>query len=359
MLTAGGANVRLAGFRRTAASPGQIEGCDVVDLGQTRDGALLGRIGSVAMAGLNLHRLEPMMRDSQVVLARNLEMLSVAARARRRHAPSAPLIYECLDIHRLLLGEALPSRLLRMIENRLVRDVDLILTSSPRFVSEYFSSRHFDRPITVLENKVLLLDREVERQSSPRGGPPWKIGWFGMLRCRRSLEILSAAATALDGLLEVTIAGHPSPKEFPDFEAQVAACPHLNFVGSYRFDDLAKLYGDVHFSWAVDFFEQGLNSSWLLPNRVYESTFFGAIPIALQEVETARWLQQRNIGAIIEGDPVQSLCHLIRHLTEARYAALAAALRDVPDADLAATRQSCGDLLKSFETLGDLGRVGV
>jgi succinoglycan biosynthesis protein ExoL len=359
MLTAGGAKVQLAGFRRTAAAPDAIAGCELVDLGQTRDGALLARIGSVAAAGLNLGRLEQLIRGSQVVLARNLEMLYVAAKARRRYAPSAPLLYECLDIHRLLLGEALPSRLLRAAEKWLMRDVDLILTSSPRFVSEYFGPRGFDRPITILENKVLLLDREMERQMSRPSGPPWKIGWFGMIRCRRSLEILSAAAQAMNGLLEVRIAGRASPKEFPDFEAQVAAYPHLSFRGPYRFEDLPKLYGEVHFSWAVDFFEEGLNSSWLLPNRVYESSFFGAIPIALRGVETASWLQQRDIGAILDGDPAVSLCEFIRGLTATRYGALSAALRSVPSPDLAATRQSCGELLKSFETLKGLARAGV
>ncbi|MET0866635.1 MAG: glycosyl transferase family 1 [Pseudorhodoplanes sp.] len=359
MLTAGGADVQLAGFRRTATIPREIAACKVVDLGQTRDGALLARIGSVASAGLNLHRLEQMVRDSDVVLARNLEMLYVAAKARRRYAPSASLAYECLDIHRLLLGESLPSRLLRVMEKRLMSDVDLILTSSPRFVSEYFDPRGFDRPVTILENKVFLLDSKIDRQMSPPGGPPWRIGWFGMIRCRRSFEILSEATRALNGLLEVKIAGRPSPQEFPDFEAQVAANPYLSFSGPYRFDDLPKLYGDVHFSWAADFFEQGLNSAWLLPNRVYESSFFGAIPIAIEGVETASWLQRRGIGTILDGDPATSLGEFIRHLTEARYRTLGAALRNVPTPDLAATPQSCGELLKSFESLRGLAQAGV
>jgi hypothetical protein len=115
----------------------------------------------------------------------------------------------------------------------------------------------------------------------------------------------------------------------------------------------------VHFSWAVDVFEQGLNSAWLLPNRVYESSFFGAIPIAIEGVETASWLQQRGIGTILAGDPATSLSEFIRHLTDARYLTLGAALRNVPTPDLAATRQSCGELLKSFESLRGFAQAGV
>src|SRR5438477_315544 len=121
----------------------------------------------IASVALRLKRLQNIVRGCQVVLARNLEMLFLAAKARRRYAPSAALVFECLDIHRLLLRNSFSSRLLRSIETRLVRDVDLILTSSPRFVSEYFKPRNFNRPIKILENKVLLSDYGIGRVSQP------------------------------------------------------------------------------------------------------------------------------------------------------------------------------------------------
>ena len=146
-------------------------------------------------------------------------MLLLAARARRRYLPNAPLIFECLDIHRLLLRSNLAGQLLRTIETRLVQQVDLILTSSPRFVREYFEPRNLNRQIRILENKILLPDQSFDRSFQPPrpAGPPWQIGWFGMLRCRRSFEILSSVARESDGRLQVVIAGRPSPKEFPNF----------------------------------------------------------------------------------------------------------------------------------------------
>jgi succinoglycan biosynthesis protein ExoL len=77
------------------------------------------------------------------------------------------LVFECPDIHRMLLGRNLSGRLLRSIETSLMSDVDLILTSSPRFISEYFNPRNFNRPIRILENKVLLPDPEISRPSQP------------------------------------------------------------------------------------------------------------------------------------------------------------------------------------------------
>ena len=78
-----------------------------------------------------------------------------------------------------------------------------------------------------------------------------------MLRCQRSFEILSSVARDSDGKLEVIIAGRPYLKVFPDFKRLVARAPHVRFMGPYRFDEMPALYRDVHFSWNVDFFEQG------------------------------------------------------------------------------------------------------
>ena len=132
----------------------------------------------------------------------------------------------------------------------------------------------------------------------------------------------------------------------------------MTFTGPYRFDELAKLYGDVHFSWAVDFFEQGMNSSWLLPNRIYESSFFGSVPIAVEGVETARWLAEKQIGVILNGRPETSLRNFFRSLTDRRYGELAGALHDVPPTELVELKESCHQLLESLEKLNVAARAG-
>lgn len=360
MLKAGGAQVKIAGFTRVAVPPNHIEGCEAVSLGRTRDGHLLERIGSVALAAIRLKRLKGVLDGCQLVLARNLEMLLLASMARRRYAADAALVFECLDIHRLLLRDSQPGRLLRAMESRLVKGTDLILTSSPRFVSEYFRPRNLAAPIRIIENKVLLPDfGSVPPAPSPRrNGPPWKIGWFGMLRCRRSFDILASVARQCGGGLEVVIAGRPSPNEFPDFEGLVARSPHVRFTGPYRFDDLPALYDSVHFCWAVDYFEKGLNSSWLLPNRIYESAFFGAVPIAAEGVETARWLAEKHIGLTLNGEPEAALRAIVTAMTEGHYQELSDALKRIPTTELADTENTCRQLVEDLAELHASSRQG-
>jgi succinoglycan biosynthesis protein ExoL len=147
-----------------------------------------------------------------VVIARNLETLALAGAAGSIFGRDIPVVYECLDIHRLLLGTSAPARLLQAIEARMLARVDLVLTSSPAFERDYFRHRPTLRaPVMLLENKLLVLDGEAPKPSDPAAGPPWVIAWFGMLRCARTFDILAALATKHEGRIQVHIAGRPSP----------------------------------------------------------------------------------------------------------------------------------------------------
>ena len=122
MLRLGGAKVSVAGFRRGAISTTALAG-PVRDLGQTEDARLLSRSISVATTLARIASLKETVSGADVVMARNLEMLAVASRARAMYAPNATLIYECLDIHRLLLSKGAAGKFLRAIEDLLWRDV--------------------------------------------------------------------------------------------------------------------------------------------------------------------------------------------------------------------------------------------
>ena len=179
-----------------------------------------------------------------------------------------------------------------------------------------------------------------------------------MLRCRRSFDILASVARQCGGDVEVVIAGRPSPNEFSDFEGLVARSPHVTFTGPYRFDDLPALYNGVHFCWAVDYFEKGLNSSWLLPNRIYESAFFGAVPIAAAGVETARWLADKHIGLALNGDPEAALSAVVTSMTGEYYRQLSDALKRIPTTELADTASSCRQLIEDLAKLNTSSRQG-
>jgi len=152
-----------------------------------------------------------------------------------------------------------------------------------------------------------------------------------VLRCRRSLELLADLARKLPDQIIVELRGRPALSAIPDFEALVAAAPGLRFLGPYdRRHDLADIYRTVHFTWAIDFYEDGANSQWLLPNRLYEGGLHGAIPIALASVETGRWLKSHKAGVLL-AEPLDSdLLDYFSALQPPAYAAATASLSAIP-----------------------------
>jgi succinoglycan biosynthesis protein ExoL len=306
MLKAGGAEVTVAGFLRDENRLANEPGIRLVVLGETADGRLGQRMAAVLKARLSLSRLLAGISRPDVILARNLETLALAGAASSLFGANVPVVYECLDIHRLLLDKGAKGMALRAAEGAFGRSARLLITSSPAFVDHYFKPlSHLDLPVMLLENKVLELvppeNPEPPQMRPPAPGTPWRIGWFGAIRCQKSFALLSRFAQVMKGNVEIVIRGRVSPKEFPDFEAMVAAAPHVSFHGTYRNpEDLASIYREVQFVWAIDFFEEGLNSEWLLPNRLYEGALHGAVPIALSSTETGRFLARRGLGLLLQ-----------------------------------------------------------
>jgi hypothetical protein len=354
MLRRGGAEPTVLGFRRTPEPPADIDGAPAFDLGRTFDGRLGRRALSVARQALAVPGLGRRLEGADVIMARSLEMLVPAALARALHRPRARLVYECLDIHRLMVSPGWPGRLLRAAERAALGACQLLVLSSDAYRRAYFEP-HQDlggalrTPTLLVENRLLEPDGGGADDGPPPRppGPPWRIGWFGMLRCRRSFETLKALAAALPGVIEVVIAGRPSPREFPDFAAEAAAAPGVTFAGPYGAQDLERLYGQVHFAWAIDHFEEGANSAWLLPNRIYESGRYAAAPIALKGVETGRWLEERGLGLLVD-DPARELPAILGRLSQDAYAALEARSRGAPRNWFTAGDRDCHDLVQAL-----------
>lgn len=326
MLQAGGAEVTLAGFRRADDLASDVEALKPVDLGRTADGRFAQRLLAVAKAAASLGSRLKGVSKPDVIIGRNLEMLALARRANALFSGDVPIVYECLDIHRLLLGQNGVSRAMRGVERSFGRDVSLLMTSSPAYVREYFQRfGQIGAPVVLLHNKVLELtgSAAAQPQATPRPeGEPWTIGWFGALRCRKSLELLAGFTRRMQGRFEVVLRGRPAYREFPDFDGFVSDEPFMRFEGAYRNpEDLAAIYGAVHFSWVIDFFEEGLNSQWLLPNRLYESSLHGAVPIAMRGTETARFLAERHMGMLLDEASVEALSALLGAITPGEYAA--------------------------------------
>ncbi|HVV66182.1 MAG TPA: glycosyl transferase family 1 [Rhizomicrobium sp.] len=347
MLQAGGLEVAPIGFWRGSSAPARIEGAPVSPLARTYDSRLFHRALTTIWSAANAARLASAAPDADLILARNLEMLALAVASRRARAREVPIVYEALDIHAAMLSRRLLGRSLRLVEHALLRHTDLLITSSPWFVKNYFEPVHLSRhptPSVVIENKLLDLGRRLGRgdASTLQPGPPWRIGWFGVIRCRRSFEALRDLARRRPDLARIVLHGRPSEPVFPDFAREIADAG-FEFGGTYARGDLGRLYQSVHFNWTIDWYEEGGNSDWLLPNRLYEGSAFGTTPIALRRTATGRRLEALGIGALMD-DPAAELEAFLDALTPERHEAMRLAARKVPRGAFIADLSDCDRL---------------
>ncbi|WP_186767027.1 glycosyl transferase family 1 [Devosia ginsengisoli] len=347
MFRLGGAEVDIAGFRRADAPPADLPLANVVELDITHDARMLQRLFATLRAGSRAKGWAKGFARPDVIVARNLEMLVVANRLLPIWPDAPALVYECLDIHRLMLRQDGIGGAMRATERRLMRQADWLVTSSPAFVANHFASQS-PPPVMLVENKVFAPDLVETGRNPGLAGETQRIqiGWFGALRCNKSLAALQGLAEAFAGGIEVTLRGRPALTEFADFHGTVTAARHLTYGGAYAYpDDLASLYSAIHFVWAVDLFEEGQNSSWLLPNRLYEGCLNGAIPIALQGTEMAAYIERLGIGVIVPDIEHQTLVALFSGMTPERLRALAEAVAQLDQRLFRCTEAECRQLV--------------
>ncbi|MCK5750502.1 MAG: glycosyl transferase family 1 [Oricola sp.] len=290
-------------------------GWNEVDLGRTYDANYLQRLGAIAGGVRRTLRAREKLAQADIVYARNLDTALCALAAMKMTGLSRPMIYECLDIHRLMHRKDIVGFLMRRLERLVLAHSNLLVVSSPAFLRDYFDIRHAKRfTARLIENRILDHPALGHRPVGPaRAASPLRIGWFGVLRCERSLRLLESIAALFKGDVEIVMAGYPD-LNLRSFHERIRKHFNMKYLGRYKSpEDLAAIYKAVDVVWAGDFHDAGYNSRWLLPNRIYEGGYFATPAIAPQETETARWIEDRNGGFVVP-DPLEQTLPELLHL---------------------------------------------
>lgn len=312
-------------FRRRKVNSGFVPPWPNVELGVTEDMSYGRRLASLVKALPTLLRHRARLRAGRAIYARNLDMCLLALAARLLAGRRLPIVYEVLDVHRLMTRPGPAGAVLRWCERLLLRRVDLLVVSSPGYMENYFKPvQGYRGEWFLLENKVFL---KGGRPPLPAAGTPrpadgrWRIGWFGSLRCEDSLRLLVSIADRLPEQAEIVLyGGYPASLGRKGMEEAIAGRPNIRHGGEYRNpDDLAAIYGEVDLYWGLDFHEKGANSLWLLPNRLYEGGMCGVVAIAAEGTETGRRVAEEGLGFVVEAPYDEAVVRLLSGLTRERY----------------------------------------
>lgn len=324
-----------------------------VDLGRTYDGAYRQRLQSIFSGAKRAAEQRNVLASADAIYARNLDMLATAFLAKRYTGLKTPVIYEALDVHRLLTRKDIVGLALRRIEGALLKRTKRLVVSSPGFLENYFEVRHRGQYIPYLiENRLAagadFGPRPDRDDAGRKPTEPLRIGWVGVLRCARSLDLLTDLARKLGSQVRIIMHGIPSLKEIPDFHDKIQELANVEFHGRYQApEDLSRIYSGLDVVWAGDFMEAGYNSVWLLPNRIYEGGYYAVPSIAPEGTQTAKWINARAAGFTVSENLSCTLPGLVRSLIADRgsIAVKRSHLLDLPAATFVAPRGELAELI--------------
>ncbi len=317
-----GAGIDVARFmmcRRGLADQSQFD----VYLAHTFDAEYVQRARAILVGATRAAKSGALLRSADLIYARKPGHVGLRAfMARARLGLTTPIIYECLDVHRVLTRSDLVGAGLRRLEHALLSRTALLTISSPAFEKQYFEKYHPGLYRSMLiENRLTVGDAFGVRPAAPLcrpPGSPLRIGWFGNLRCLRSIELLNSVASAMGDRVQIILWGYFTKEAEAAARSSLLPRENVVFHGRYQApQDLAKIYSDIDVVWAGDYFEAGYNSSWLLPNQ--NSTrggYFATPAIAAAGTQTETWIAERGAGFLID-EPVEiALPTLVERLAD-------------------------------------------
>ena len=318
-----------------------------ISLGGVRNGFAMSRFLSLGRAALILFRATRHVKDRNVILLANtLETLIISWIVGLTRLPT---IYDVADINPLQTSKSVVGAVARATERRIINYVQVLVVSSPWFYWQYFASTLKIRQAAVfIENKVGFA--RVQRT----GQKPLtnNIAWNGLLRCRTSAVVLLECMTSAPDSLRLSL--HGSLGRIGDLGQKLLNQPNCVYTGRYDIDSLGELLAGASFVWAIDFsdFE---NSTWLLPNRLYEAIASGVPLIAVDGTATADVVRRYNIGIVLPECTRQAVIRALQSCSLAEYEAW---VKNVDDLGARSVRgKEWIELFESDESWGNLKRL--
>lgn len=224
-------------------------------------------------------------------------------------------IYHIQDIRSIFFGNSLKSRLARLLEGKLLRKVSVLVVSSKDYFTGYFAKRYqFPRSKTVvIENK--LPDYLNLSDTKPSfDNTKITIGYFGVMRCFRSWEILKNLALNNPDSFDLYLRG--KPMAVPDISEQISTINNIVYDGLYKSpDELEDLYRRVDIVWAAYPYSGPHEGNWKYARtiRFYEACAFQKPVIVQKGTPQAKDVERYNIGLVLDMNDVDEA---IKHLKE-------------------------------------------
>jgi succinoglycan biosynthesis protein ExoL len=321
-----GFKVEVVAFERDYLK-GRLPNCKIKTLGKITHGQYMIRI-------FNLIKILPILREeikkNDVVYAYNSDMAYICIIA--NWWLNKPIVIEVGDIREILASKTIKGRLMRLVDAFFIKKCKLLVATADGFVNEFYTKwLKVSIPSIILENKLESPcdeDKLIKKQVDSR----ITIGYFGLLRCDWSWNVLKQLAEINSDKFKIVIAGYPiKPYSLPEKSKEIS---NIEFLGQYKSpDDLASLYGSVDIVWACYPFpkDDEWNWKWARTNRFYESICYKKPMISLDGSGDAQVVIDKEIGILVPREEVKKVVRILNKVTKKQITHWTSNVKSLPE----------------------------
>lgn len=337
-------SIVVFGFRRARYNRNFQPHWPYVELGETQDGSYARRALALIRSIFTLFRRRESLLHTSSFYARNVDQLILATIVRKLIRSQARITYEVLDIQPVFIGKGIRARLLRLVEGIFLKRVSLIVVSSPGFIHNYFEPvQGYRGDWFLLENKLhasavptletarSLLAVHSRHKSLEARKYKWTVTYAGLIRGQSTLNLIMRLAEKFENEVLFKFYGVLTTINPDSFWTAITQHKNMIYCGEYvNPDDLADVYSDTDFVWALDLENVDNNSRWLLPCRFYEAGYLGLPCLVARDFEVGRKVESLNAGWTFSAPLEDTLSDFFESLTPAEYASKRQHIAELP-----------------------------
>lgn len=284
----------VAAFCRTNES--DIYHVDVA-LGKVTHGRYFMRIPAYVLAAIKLIRILRSYDNAIVYTLDNFYLLKISEILSFRKVYTVLFI---LDIRDVLLKRGKIGGLYRQLFKQALRASDVVAVSSKNFIEDFARIYLKENVPNWIEIENKISPKIVSKPSIYSRGlvkEPITIGYFGIIRCSRSIEVLYALMRSAPDKFRLILYGSLLGVE--SSVQGLLALPNTEFRGAYHgVNDLERVYQSCDMVWACYPFssQKSGNFLWARTNRYYESFYFRKPMVVSRDTQDALNVYRFGIG---------------------------------------------------------------
>lgn len=255
----------------------------------------------------------------KVLYVQGLDCLLAACVAKRKMKPGQPkIVYEVSDIREALFEgtgflRTIKNRILSFVERTCLREVDLLVVTSPAFVEARYGEYVDVKRILFIPNAP---NPEVFKDYRRKTDGPFTVGYVGVLRYVENLKLAIDAVRKISDIRMVLSGGSASAAELETLTDYCACDSRIEFTGPYEYEkDIADIYGRFDCVWAV-YDSSNPNVRIALPNKLYEAIVCGLPLVVARGTYLAEIVEKAGIGIAVDSNSAESVFSALALMAE-------------------------------------------